>query len=105
MIDDCRRLGFPEPDFSEAEGGFEVVFRKDVYTEEYLKTNGMNPTQIKAILYVKKHREISNKVLRDIANVSRATASRELATMVELGILEKHGMRGRGTTYSLRNAP
>lgn len=105
MIDDCRRLGFPEPDFSEAEGGFEVVFRKDVYTEEYLKINGMNPTQIKAILYVKKHREISNKVLRDIANVSRATASRELATMVELGILEKHGMRGRGTTYSLRNAP
>lgn len=75
-----------------------------MYTEEKLKANGMNPTQIKAILYVKEHGKISNKVLRDIADVSRATASREFASMVELGILEKHGLRGRGTTYSLKNA-
>jgi ATP-dependent DNA helicase RecG len=49
------------PEFKEVSGGFSVVFRKDIYTEEYLRNLGFNERQIKAVMYVKEKGKITNK--------------------------------------------
>ncbi|MFQ6055565.1 MAG: RNA-binding domain-containing protein, partial [Methanosarcinales archaeon] len=35
MIDECKKAGLPEPELVEYQG-FRVIFRKDIYTEEYM---------------------------------------------------------------------
>jgi len=49
----CTKAGIPEPEFEEYQG-FRVIFRKDIYTEEYLSSLGLNERQIMAVNLVKK---------------------------------------------------
>ncbi len=48
----CLDAGLLEPTFEEYQG-FQVVFRKDIYDEEYLHDLNLNERQIKAVMYVK----------------------------------------------------
>ena len=48
----CLDAGLPEPTFEEYQG-FQVVFRKDIYDEEYPPDLNLNERQIKAVMYVK----------------------------------------------------
>jgi len=56
----CLDAGLPEPTFEEYQG-FQVVFRKHVYDEEYLRSLNLNERQIKAMMYVKEEGLITNK--------------------------------------------
>jgi ATP-dependent DNA helicase RecG len=56
----CQKAGIPEPKFEEHQG-VRVIFRKDIYTEEYLRKIGLNERQIKAVTYVKEKGKITNK--------------------------------------------
>jgi len=96
----CVKVGLPEPKFEE-EQGFRVIFRKDIYTEEYLKNLGLNERQIKAVRYVKEKGEITNKEYQEITGVSRITASRELKGILEKKVLQMLGKVGKGTKYIL----
>lgn len=98
----CREQGLPEPEFANRQGGFRVTFLKDPYTPERLRKLGLNERQIKAVLYVKEHGEISNQKYRELTGVSKRTASRDLDDLAAHGLLEKHGQTGRGTRYTLR---
>ncbi len=96
----CREQGLPEPDFANWQGGFRVTFLQDPYTPERLRQMGLNERQIKAVLYVKEHGEISNREYRRLTEVSDETARQELMALVKRNLLQIQG-RGRATRYVL----
>ena len=96
----CTKAGLPEPKFEEYQG-FRVIFRKDIYTEEYLNKLGLNERQIKAVMYVKEKGNITNKHYQDLTRVSKPMATIDLRGLVNLKIFEKKGVTGKGTEYVL----
>jgi len=105
MISWCRRYGLPDPEFVEEFGGFSVRFWKDIYNKEHLKKLNLNERQIKAVLYVKREGEITNKKYQEINNVSKRTATNDLAELVRLNIFLQVGTTGKGTKYVLNMNP
>ena len=103
IIDSCKEARLPEPDMKEISGGFSVTIFKDILNEEQLKKLGLNDRQIKAVLYVKEFENISNKKYQEINKVSKATATRDLAELVDKHhLLLKEGKIGAGTIYILK---
>jgi len=97
----CLNAGLPEPIFEEDQG-FQVVFRKDIYDEDYLRSLNLNERRIKAVMYVKKNGNITNKEYQEVCNTSERTSSRDLAELVSKGLFEQIGITGKGTAYILR---
>ncbi len=60
----------------------------------------LNERQKKALEYLEKHGKITNREYREINDVSRQTAKRDLSDLVEKEILKQKG-EGRGTYYTL----
>ena len=102
MVEWMKEADLPEPEFKEEMGGFSVYFYKDIYTEENLRKMGLNERQIKAIMYVKEKGKITNKEFQKIAGISKPTATRELAVLISMNLLEQQGITGKGTFYQLR---
>lgn len=100
ITDACLKHGLPKPQFEEYQG-FRVIFRKDIYTEEYLKSLGLNERQIKAVMFVKKEGKITNKKYQEITKTSKPTATRDLTDLVKKDILKQIGTTGKGTQYIL----
>ena len=78
-----------------------MEFRKDVYTEEYLRKLGLNDRQIKAVDHIKENKIInlsSYKAL--IKNVSEKTLYRDLQDLVDKNILKEIGEK-KGRKYEL----
>jgi ATP-dependent DNA helicase RecG len=101
MREACVTAGIPEPKFEEHQG-FRVIFRKDIYTEEYLEKVGLNERQIKAVMYIKMKEKITNQEFQKLLNVSKRTATNDLEDLAQRDLFEKVGTRGRGTFYKLR---
>ena len=99
----CIDAGLSEPTFEEYQG-FRVVFRKDIYDEEYLRDLKLNERQIKAVMYVKRRGtgKITNKEYQEVCNTSERTSSRDLADLAASGLFEQIGTTGKGTAYVLR---
>jgi len=97
----CREQGLPEPEFDNWQGGFRVTFLQDPYTPERLRKLGLNERQIKAVLYVKEHGEISNRDYRRLTGISDETARQELMALVKRNLLQVQG-KGRATRYILK---
>jgi len=95
-----KSAGLPEPEFKEEMGGFSVYFRKDVYTEEYLRNLDLNERQIKAVFYVKEKGKITNKEYREINTVSNKTAYLELTDLVEKSVFAVEGT-GKKISYKV----
>ena len=101
MNEQCVAAGLPQPLYYYESSGFWVVFRKDLFNEEDLQAKGLNPRQIKAVLYVKEKGKITNKEYQEINKVSKRTASSDLADLVDkYGLLENFGV-GAGSHYKL----
>jgi len=101
MLELCKKAGiFLE--FKEVSNGFSAIFRKDIYTEEYLRNLGLNERQIKAVMFVKKEGRITNRKYQDLFEVSKRTASDELKEIKEKNIFERIGTTGKGTYYILK---
>ena len=100
MRNACVKAGIPEPQFEEHQG-FRVIFRKDIYTEEYLRQLGLNERQIKAVRYVKEKGKIANKEYQAEFLVSKPTATRDLTELVDKGIFELKGKGRRDVHYTL----
>ena len=78
-----------------------MEFRKDIYTEEYLRKLGLNERQIKAVDHIKENKIInlsSYKAL--IKNVSEKTLYRDLQDLVDKNILKEIGEK-KGRKYEL----
>jgi ATP-dependent DNA helicase RecG len=102
IIETCKEAGLPEPALTERDGGFLVTLFKDRFTEEELQKLGLNDRQIKAVLYVKEKRKITNGEYQEINETSERTASREIAELVKINILEQAGTFGAGSFYRLK---
>jgi ATP-dependent DNA helicase RecG len=101
IVDLSKGQNLPEPEFKEEQGGISVRFYKDIYTEENLRKKGLNERQLKAVIYVKENKAISNNEYMELTKVSRQTATRDLNELVRLKVLEKKGITGKGTEYFL----
>jgi ATP-dependent DNA helicase RecG len=97
----CSLAGIPEPHFEEYQSGFLVEFRKDIYTEEYLRSLGLNERQINAVAYVKEKGKITNKKYQELTGVSRQTATIDLSEMVKKNVFERIGKAGKGIAYQM----
>ena len=104
----CQKAGIPEPKFEEHQG-FRVIFKKDIFAEEYLQKIGLNERQIKAVIYVKQKGRITNREYREMFNIKNRMALIDLSDLYNKGILTRVGKTGRGTEYILigqtRNKP
>ena len=101
MRNACTKAGLPEPQFEEYQG-FRVIFRKDIYTEEYLRDLGLNERQMKAVMYVKEKGKITNKEYQELVDTTKKTASRDLVDLVGKDIFNQTGTTGKGTFYTLK---
>ena len=76
---------------------------KDIYTEDYLRKQGLNERQVKAVFYVKEKGNITNAEYQKLNNIGKTVTLSELQNLVEKDILDKIGKTGRGTKYILKN--
>ena len=92
MITACTKWGLPEPEFELVTGDLVVTFRKDIFTEEYLKNIGLNERQKKAIEYLKIKGKITTKEYMKINKfTSERTARNDIVDLVKMDILQKVG--------------
>ena len=101
MIELCREACLPEPQFEQRGGFFVVTLWRDWLTHEVLTGLNLNERQLKAVAYLKTHREITNSVYQLEFTASKRTASRDLDDMIIRGILDKVGTTGKGVHYRL----
>jgi ATP-dependent DNA helicase RecG len=101
MIKECIQFGIPQPKYFYDMSGFWVEFRKDIYNIEYFKSLGLNERQIQAMKYVKENGKITNRGYQTNYNVARNTATRDLAELVEKGLLKSSKSKGAGSFYEL----
>ncbi len=101
MLKLCSLADIPEPHFEEYQSGFLVEFRKNIYTEEYLRKLGLNERQINAVAFLKEKGKISNKNYRKLSGLSDEGARKDLNELVEKNILDSRG-KGRNTHYILK---
>lgn len=103
MVKQCKNQGLPEPDFVSIRGKeFRTILGRDIFTENMLNKIGLNERQLKAVKYVKGKGKITNKEYQIITDVSKATATRELARLVGLKVFDQKGIVGKGTFYILK---
>ncbi len=64
---------------------------------------GLNPRQIRSLEFLLHEPRLTTELYTQWNRVSRATAQRDLADLVNRGLLRQHGL-GRGTYYALPNS-
>ena len=101
IIDLCKQGGLPAPEFKEVFSGFSVIFRKDIYTEEYLSKLDLNERQIKAVMFVKEKGKITNREYQQLNRVSNKTAYLELSGLMQKDLLIIQGS-GKTVQYVLK---
>jgi ATP-dependent DNA helicase RecG len=101
IINTCKEAELPEPEMMEMDGGFSITLFKNSLTQEQLIKKGLNDRQVKAVLFAKEKGKITNKDYQEIFNVARMTATRDLAALVEKGILKSSDTKGAGSYYEL----
>jgi ATP-dependent DNA helicase RecG len=104
ILDACEVAGVPLPTFEERFGGFLVTFYKDIYSEEHLRTLGLNERQVKAVERIHESGRVANREYQELNAVSKRTASTELNDLVRRGIVDRVGSTGKGTDYVLKGA-
>ncbi len=96
------KQGLPEPDFVEENGVMTVTFYMDKWNEENLRKLNLNERQVKAVIHVKESVRIANSEYQGLFEVSKRTATNDLDELVQKGLFEKTGTRGRGTVYEIK---
>lgn len=102
IVEKCIEQELPEPDFKAENNVMTVTFFKDKWNEENLKKLGLNERQIKAVIYAKENRKITNKEYQELNNVSKRTATRDFENLIKKDIFIQIGITGRGTEYILK---
>ena len=101
MIDQCLRHSLPEPRFSQDGHEFMVTLWRDWLTPERLAGFGLNERQRRALEMLRSTGRITNTEYQTTFSVSKRTAHRDLAELIEKGLVEMVGSTGKGTYYVL----
>jgi ATP-dependent DNA helicase RecG len=111
MLRQMSDAALPPPEFRETAAGFLVMLRGQagedrndaaaIDTGEWRRM-GLNERQIGALLHLAEQRRITNSDIQELApDVSPETIRRDLADLVERGLLLKIGEK-RGAYYILK---
>jgi len=103
MIALFRDAGLPEPEFRQDGGMFVQTMWRDWLTEAVLAAMDLNERQKKAVAFVKTKGRITNSEYQQLAGVSSKTAMRDLADLVNRGVLRRVGAL-KGTHYVIGRA-
>jgi len=76
-----------------------VVIWRDPLSPEAIANFGLPDRQEAILLQTREHGRITNSDVMRAFGVSKRTAQRDLAALVDLGILTKVGTTGKGTHY------
>jgi ATP-dependent DNA helicase RecG len=79
-----------------------ITLRKSKLTDLYLLSLDINDRQKKAINFLKKSRYVTNKEYREINQIGKVTAAKELNQLVEKGIVRTIG-KGRSLKYEMND--
>ncbi|HET9222697.1 MAG TPA: ATP-binding protein [Roseiflexaceae bacterium] len=111
MLRQMADAGLPPPEFRETAAGFLVTLRGQAGDDRYdvggadadeWRRMGLNERQIAALIHLAEQRRVTNRDLQDFApDVSAETIRRDLADLVERGLLLKVGEK-RGAYYILK---
>lgn len=102
MIHACQAQGLPDPEFTTKSHQFKITFRQYL-TDKDLLAKGLNSRQVTAIRYLQEHGEITNRLYRELTEVSDESARTDLRDLVQKGLLVTKG-EGRSTHYVLLQA-
>ena len=102
IAEQCQKHGLPTPEFKNEGSDFWVIFKKDIFNANDLEKLKLNERQIRAVLYVKEKKKITNKEYQILNNCSRNTATNDLSELQEKNILKSSGKRGAGSYYELK---
>ena len=91
IIKKVKEYNLPEPEFNYEGADFWVIFRKDIYNQEYLSQLDLNDRQVKALLHWKNSKEITNSAYCEKFDISDRTALRDLNDLVDKKLLVKIG--------------
>jgi len=101
MIRSLQDAGLPEPEFKEEFAGFSVYMMKNVYDMEYLKSLGLNRSQIQAVSYMQEHGSLTmSDFLRISPGITERTLRRYLADLVDKKLVRAIGEK-KGRSYEL----
>ena len=101
IIDTCKEAELPEPEIIEQDGGILVTLFKNKYSKEQLQKLGLNDRQIKAVLHVVEHGNITNSQYQELNDISKPTATRDLQELEAKGVLTNKGTKGSSSKYEL----
>lgn len=101
MMKSLENAGLPEPDFKEEFAGFSVYLLKNVYDKEYLKSLGLNRSQIQAVSHIQEHGSLTmSDFLRISPGINERTLRRYLADLVDKKLIIAIGEK-KGRSYEL----
>ncbi|MFH1778216.1 MAG: ATP-binding protein [Candidatus Omnitrophota bacterium] len=102
MVRQCKAHGLPEPEFVSVRNlEFKTILPRDMFTEIALQQLGLNERQLQAIKMVKEKGHLTNKEYREILNLPRRTAIRDLADLCGKKVFRKVQASGRNVQYIL----
>jgi ATP-dependent DNA helicase RecG len=102
MITLSRKAGIPDPDFEQQGEEFVVTIWRTWLTDAVMKDLGIDERQKIAIRIAKEKGRVTSTEYSTLAGISRQTAFRDLSDLVNKGVLDKQGVTGPGTYYTLR---
>jgi len=100
MLEECRRVGVPEPLFQGRRETFHIIFQKPVSLEARLVKLKLTERQMKGVRHVQEHGRITRKEYEKVAGVPTATAKRDLSVLANGKVLVQRG-KGRRSSYAL----
>ena len=90
MVRQCKKHGLPEPEFVSVRNlEFKTILARDIFTEINLAQMGLNERQLQAVKMVKEKGRLTNKEYREILNLPRRTAVRDLADLCGKKVFRK----------------
>ena len=101
ILQSRKEAGLPEPEIIEQDGGILVNLFKDRYNEAALRKMGLSDRQVKAVLYVMENGTITNTMYRELFNISKATATRDLQDLEAKALIINKGTKGSSSKYEL----
>lgn len=101
MLKALKNSGLLEPKIEANHSEFTVIFSKDIYTEEYLRSLNLNERQIEILKYVKSKKFITLSSAKTIIpTVTEKTLYRDLQDLIKKNILKEVGEK-KGRKYVL----
>jgi ATP-dependent DNA helicase RecG len=102
MIEQSKSQGAPEPEFVLIRNlEFRSILPRDIFTEDALNKMRFNERQLTAVKYVKEKGQITNREYRELLDLPRRTAVRDLKELCDKRVFQKIGAIGRDAHYRL----